>query len=121
MIAPRPNCFSIWPIASSIAFSRSSFLFPFLLPLFPLICALLTVRLICTSIGGMVTPLDAPDNREMALNQNKSSPTLWISSSELAAWKMMTRRSEAIIGEKSNTPMRGMNWRIGARIGSVMS
>ena len=34
---------------------------------------------------------------------------------------MITRRSEAIIGEKSNPPMRGMNWRMGARIGSVMS
>jgi len=40
---------------------------------------------------------------------------------ELAAWKMITRRSEAIIGEKSNPPMRGINRRIGARTGSVMS
>ena len=40
---------------------------------------------------------------------------------ELAAWKMITRRIEAIMGEKSNPPMRGMNWRMGARIGSVMS
>ena len=40
---------------------------------------------------------------------------------ELAAWKIITRRSEAIIGEKSKPPMRGMNLRIGARIGSVMS
>jgi hypothetical protein len=28
---------------------------------------------------------------------------------------------DATIGEKSNIPIRGMNWRMGARIGSVMS
>jgi hypothetical protein len=41
--------------------------------------------------------------------------------SDLAAWKMMIKSSEAIIGEKSNMPIRGINCRIGARIGSVMS
>jgi hypothetical protein len=40
---------------------------------------------------------------------------------DLAAWKMITSSSDAIIGEKSNIPMRGMNCRIGARTGSVMS
>jgi len=40
---------------------------------------------------------------------------------EFAAWKIITRSMEAIIGEKSNPPIRGMNCRMGARIGSVMS
>jgi hypothetical protein len=40
---------------------------------------------------------------------------------DLAAWKMMIKSSEAIIGEKSNMPIRGMNCRIGDSIGSVMS
>ena len=39
----------------------------------------------------------------------------------LAALKMPKRRSDATIGDKSNPPGRGMNCRIGARSGSVMS
>ncbi len=39
----------------------------------------------------------------------------------IAARKMMKRRKKAIMGVRSNMPMRGMNWRMGARIGSVIS
>ena len=38
-----------------------------------------------------------------------------------AAWAMMMSRKLATMGERSIMPMRGMNWRMGARIGSVMS
>ena len=34
---------------------------------------------------------------------------------------MKMSRKLATIGERSIMPMRGMNWRMGARIGSVMS
>ncbi len=40
---------------------------------------------------------------------------------DIAARKMMKRRKPATIGEMSIMPMRGMNWRMGARIGSVTS
>ena len=33
----------------------------------------------------------------------------------------MYRRKLAIIGDKSNMPKRGTSWRIGARMGSVIS
>ena len=39
----------------------------------------------------------------------------------IAARKMMKRRKPATIGERSIMPMRGMNRRMGARIGSVIS
>ncbi len=40
---------------------------------------------------------------------------------DIAARKMMKRRKPATIGVRSIMPVRGMNWRMGARIGSVIS
>jgi hypothetical protein len=41
--------------------------------------------------------------------------------SDIAARRMMISKIVAIMGEKSMKPIRGINWRIGARIGSVIS
>jgi hypothetical protein len=54
-------------------------------------------------------------------NKARMTPPACYQKIDIAARKMMNRRKPATIGVRSIMPMRGMYWRMGARIGSVIS
>jgi len=75
---------------------------------------LLTVPLLSAWVVGIIARVGGANKAWMTLPARYQNMVI-------AARNMTKRRKPAIKGERSIMPVRGMNWRMGARIGSVTS